>query len=147
MNTKIEVTDMNIRGFIFLICTIFVLVLSINYMINDNHFLLTRKINGSFSNYFYIKDNFIVLEDTKIYLQAFYDSQNTKMEIWIEGQDGVVFQLEGNSGEELKHILLSKGLYSFIIEGESGTETKVNSLFGYYSDEITFIDDKNQEQG
>ncbi|HPE41364.1 MAG TPA: hypothetical protein PLI77_09795 [Bacteroidales bacterium] len=138
---------MNIKGFIFLICTIFILVFSINYMVNTNHFLLTRKTNGSFSGGLYIKDNFVVLEDTKIYVQAFYDVQNEQIEVWIEGQDGIVYQLEDQSQKELVQIPLSKGMYSFIIKGESTTETRVNSLIGYYSDEITFIDPQNQEEG
>jgi hypothetical protein len=147
MNTNIEVTDMNIKGFIFLICTIFVLVLTINYSVNNNHFLLTRKTNGTFSESLYIKDNFFATEDTKIYLQAFYDTQDTDVEVWIEGKDGFVYQIDLNSEKEVEKIDLPKGMYSFIIKGERGKDTNINTLIGYYTDEVRFINDDKDEEG
>jgi len=137
---------MNIKGFIFLICTIFILVLTINYSVNNNHFLLSRKTNGTFSESLYIKDNFFAIEDTKIYLQAFYDNQDTDVEIWIEGKDDFIYQFEGNSEKEIKKIDLQKGMYSFIIKGKGGQDSKFNTLIGYYTDEIRFINDENQEE-
>ncbi len=137
---------MNIKGFIFLICTIFVLVLTINYSVNNNHFLLTRKTNGTFSESLYIKDNFFAIEDTKIYLQAFYDIQGADVEILIEGKDGFIYHFAHNSEKEIEKIELPKGMYSFIIKGNGGEETKINTLIGYYTDEVRFIDNENQEE-
>jgi len=137
---------MNIKGFIFLICTIFILVLTINYSVNNNHFLLSRKTNATFSYILNIKDNFFVMEDTKIYLQAFYEEQDADLEIWIEGKDGFFYQVERNSDKEFEKIELPKGMYSFIVKGKGGQDTKINTLIGYYSDEVRFINEENQEE-
>ena len=138
---------MNIKGFIFLICTIFILVLTINYSISNNHFLLSRKTNGTFSYILNIKDNFFVMEDTKIYLQTFYDEQDADIEIWIEGKDDFFYQVEQNSDKTFEKIELPKGMYSFIVKGKGGEDTNINTLIGYYSDEVRFINEETQEEG
>jgi len=136
---------MNIKGFIFLICTIFILVLTINYSVNNQHFLLTRKTNATFSKMLNIQDNFFAMEDTKIYLQTFYDTKDADLEIWIEGKDGFFYEIEQNSKRETKKIDLPKGMYSFIVKGEGGIDTKINTLIGYYTDEVRFINNDEDE--
>lgn len=138
---------MNIKGFIFLICTIFILVLTINYTVNNNHFLVTWKANMTFDDSLYVKNNFIAIEDTFIYLQAVSGKQVSQLEIWIENKNDVVYKLENVSEEVLEKINLPKGMYEFVIKGEGGNETNINTLIGYYTDEIMFIDDESKEEG
>ena len=137
---------MNIKGFIFLICTIFILVLTINYTVNNNHFLVTWKANMTFDDSLHVRNNFIAIEDTLIYLQAFSGKQVSQLEIWIEDKNGPVYTLENVSEKTLEKINLKKGMYSVVIKGEGDKETKINTLIGYYTDEVRFINDENQEE-
>jgi len=137
---------MNIKGFIFLICTIFILVLTINYTVNNNHFLVTWKANMTFDDSLHVRNNFIAIEDTLIYLQAFSGKQVSQLEIWIEDKTGPVYTLENVSEKTLEKINLKKGMYSVVIKGEGDKETKINTLIGYYTDEVRFINDENQEE-
>jgi len=137
---------MNIKGFIFLICTIFILVLTINYAVNNNHFLVTWKANMTFDDSLHVRNNFIAIEDTLIYLQAFSGKQVSQLEIWIEDKNGPVYTLENVSEKTLEKINLKKGMYSVVIKGEGDKETKINTLIGYYTDEVRFINDENQEE-
>jgi len=100
----------------------------------------------TFDDSLHVRNNFIAIEDTLIYLQAFSGKQVSQLEIWIEDKTGPVYTLENVSEKTLEKINLKKGMYSVVIKGEGDKETKINTLIGYYTDEVRFINDENQEE-
>jgi len=93
-----------------------------------------------------LKNNFIAKKDTLIYIQSFKQSPYVDLELTIEGENEIVYSNREGIQEKPKKINLAKGMFSFTIRGENGDGSNFNTLIGYYTDEIVFLNDEEGDQ-
>ncbi|SRR6056297_2378189 len=130
---------MNIKGFLFLILSITVLLVTIYFSASKGHYLLTFPAHFTFSDRVTLNNHFIVLDDTTVYLKLDNPDDTVDITVEITGPGGTVYSNEPGQNKKPEKLALQKGTYTLHIEGRNGSETRIQFDMGYYTDEVRFL--------